>query len=631
MKDPKKFNNLEDLRERVVDLPESERQKQETANEIQKALLGLVNEKNEKADAYEKNFKRWVEGKIAKRESRQGTKEMKTKYWTTKPDMKTAEKYKEQYNEQDYKKILAEIKEQHKNKEDMHDDIFAIIKRAFNKNVTVHKESDIDKDASLFLLKKIGFFKDNKGERLELQKIIQEVPQGESGNKWLSIDTGWTTTWIKVDNVVKRTNEGKIKNKSFFGSKVILSEHSDLSPESKKTERPTSSTHMIYYMLNQLGQLIKKDKEQLKKEQLNEEQLNNKQLNNKQLEKVKKEKVKLEKERLEKAKLEKEQLERFINFVDIVDSLDYQANGIDYENSYKTLFGLYDNIGIKDIYDYFKDPRHTGFEILSDDYLEKNHSKKYWEKETSLKEISIEHEERIKKNIKQVEEAQDKWQFGKFDNQMFIIALDNEIPDWARVTSHYDYWLLKIFPSGDFYMFSPRLLPKKILDFDTDGHFLTIRNISKENLEKLLEIFDFNPRFTQGIKEKIMEYRETAMKLQKEKIEKVKEKEDQKKDQKDKIKNNIDALKDLTIKELKKINEEGPIIGIINNISNKNIHVNLTPTITGMIKNETRETTLMVGEKIKVNIKNISVGIDKTETDKKGRHKRLVSLEKAVS
>jgi hypothetical protein len=35
-------------------------------------------------------------------------------------------------------------------------------------------------------------------------------------------------------------------------------------------------------------------------------------------------------------------------------------------------------------------------------------------------------------------------------------------------------------------MFSPRLLPKKILDFDTDEHFLTIRNISKENLEKLL-------------------------------------------------------------------------------------------------------------------------------------------------
>jgi DNA repair ATPase RecN len=80
MKDPKKFNNLEDLRERVVDLPESERQKQETANEIQKALLGLVNEKNKKSDAYEKNFKRWVEGKIAKRESRQGKKEIKIKY-----------------------------------------------------------------------------------------------------------------------------------------------------------------------------------------------------------------------------------------------------------------------------------------------------------------------------------------------------------------------------------------------------------------------------------------------------------------------------------------------------------------------------------------------------------------------
>jgi hypothetical protein len=71
---------------------------------------------------------------------------------------------------------------------------------------------------------------------------------------------------------------------------------------------------MIYYILDQLGQLPKENKEQLK---------------------------------------------RFINFIDIVDSLDYQANGIDYENSYKTLFGLYDNIRIEDIYKYFEDPRHT--------------------------------------------------------------------------------------------------------------------------------------------------------------------------------------------------------------------------------------------------------------------------------
>jgi len=69
-------------------------------------------------------------------------------------------------------------------------------------------------------------------------------------------------------------------------------------------------------------------------------------------------------------------------------------------------------------------------------------------------------------------------------------------------------------------MFSRILLPKKILDFDTDGHFLTIRNISKENLEKLLEIFDFNPTYTKGIKEKVMEYRENAMKAQKENKEK---------------------------------------------------------------------------------------------------------------
>jgi hypothetical protein len=176
--DEKKFNNLEDLRERVVDLPESERKKQETANEIQKALLGLVEEKNEKANAYEKNFKRWMEGKISKRENKQGIREMKTKYGTTKSDVKSAEKYKAQYNEQDYKKILEKIQKEHKTADDIKKGIFEIIKRAFNKNITLHQGSDIDKETSLFLLKITGFFKE-KDKKLELYNIIKEVPQGE--------------------------------------------------------------------------------------------------------------------------------------------------------------------------------------------------------------------------------------------------------------------------------------------------------------------------------------------------------------------------------------------------------------------------------------------------------------------
>lgn len=65
----------------------------------------------------------------------------------------------------------------------MQDTIFKIIKRAFNKNVYFHKGSDIDKDASLFLLKSTGFFKDNDNKRIELNKAISEIPEGESGEK----------------------------------------------------------------------------------------------------------------------------------------------------------------------------------------------------------------------------------------------------------------------------------------------------------------------------------------------------------------------------------------------------------------------------------------------------------------
>lgn len=153
MTEQKNFKNLEELRERVVDLPESERKRQETAKEIQKTLLGLVNEKNEKANAYEKNFKRWVGHKIVTREKRQKAKEMKKEFGTTKVDMKTFKEHKAKYNEQDYMKVLEGIKEQHKDEYAIKDDIFKIIKRAFNKNITLHQGSDIDKDASLFLLK----------------------------------------------------------------------------------------------------------------------------------------------------------------------------------------------------------------------------------------------------------------------------------------------------------------------------------------------------------------------------------------------------------------------------------------------------------------------------------------------
>jgi len=128
-------------------------------------------------------------------------------------------------------------------------------------------------------------------------------------------------------------------------------------------------------------------------------------------------------------------------------------------------------------------------------------------------------------------------------------------------------------------MFSPRILPKKILEFDTDGHFLQIRNISIENLKKLLEIFKFGPddrlkdeiiddmakklgskNFAEDLKSKIIAYRESIIKGP----------------AKDKILGNKDELKNIPLGQLK----EGDIFeGIVNNVNGKNIFVYVTPTL----------------------------------------------------
>jgi hypothetical protein len=79
-------------------------------------------------------------------------------------------------------------------------------------------------------------------------------------------------------------------------------------------------------------------------------------------------------------KKEKEQIQRFVDFVDIVDGYEYQASGIDYENQHKTIFGLHHQLPIEDIYKYFANPKHTGFEILSEDDLNKNFINKTYRK-----------------------------------------------------------------------------------------------------------------------------------------------------------------------------------------------------------------------------------------------------------
>lgn len=67
---------------------------------------------------------------------------------------------------------------------------------------------------------------------------------------------------------------------------------------------------------------------------------------------------------------------------------------------------------------------------------------------------------------------------------------------------------------------------------------------------------------------------------------------------------NIESIK----KEKEKINRhENPYItGIINNINGRNIYVNITPQIIGLIRNNTRKTTNKTGDEIQVKIQNIT-------------------------
>lgn len=62
-------------------------------------------------------------------------------------------------------------------------------------------------------------------------------------------------------------------------------------------------------------------------------------------------------------------MKRFVDFVDKADSMHYQFSGIDEKSNNRTLFDLHRNIPIKNIYDYFEDEKHTGFEVLDDKKL----------------------------------------------------------------------------------------------------------------------------------------------------------------------------------------------------------------------------------------------------------------------
>lgn len=110
-----------------------------------------------------------------------------------------------------------------------------------------------------------------------------------------------------------------------FNTLAIVDEH-DKSNGARNIAKPTSSTHIIFNLLDELGVLHPKHHDQLR---------------------------------------------RFVDFVDKADSQHYQFAGADREVSHKTLFGLHRKIRIEKIYEYFEKPGRTGFEVLNDEQLKK--------------------------------------------------------------------------------------------------------------------------------------------------------------------------------------------------------------------------------------------------------------------
>jgi hypothetical protein len=89
--------------------------------------------------------------------------------------------------------------------------------------------------------------------------------------------------------------------------------------------------------------------------------------------------------------------------------MDYQISGIDYKHNYETLFGLYRTMDIKDVFDYFQDPNHNGFEKLPERYMKKTKTiiNTGERNNKKLQETSEKNKERININIEKFEKMKD--------------------------------------------------------------------------------------------------------------------------------------------------------------------------------------------------------------------------------
>lgn len=132
-KKSEKFENFNDFNERVRDLSDTERQKEETAKKISQTLQFFVDQQNAQATAYKDKFHDRVEEKL-KHKARK-------KHFGSKP-MK--EVLGQMYKNEKIRKEVRTYEDETKNRKLERDrknkrDIFEDLRRVFNNEITMHK------------------------------------------------------------------------------------------------------------------------------------------------------------------------------------------------------------------------------------------------------------------------------------------------------------------------------------------------------------------------------------------------------------------------------------------------------------------------------------------------------------
>lgn len=180
---------------------------------------------------------------------------------------------------------------------------------------------------------------------------------------------------------------------------------------------------------------------------------------------------------------EKEQLERFLNFIDLstVNKDEIYMSKFDnfdlYNNSYKTIFWLAKYMKIKDIYKYFKNPKNTWFEIMTDDELKQN-----W-----LYSLSVKVFNNITQSFLDFKNRNEKKSLFTWDIE-FILDIDSEIYNCLEICSSLWKWVIKVTTNWDVIVNSP-------VKFNTGSNIWIFERKDKNylaNIEKLLSIFKWD-------------------------------------------------------------------------------------------------------------------------------------------